>query len=125
MNVKLISNQKAIVGGLLFAKQAFALIFSKIKFIIIHDTGMQSEIESIKRLKNKKAKVSCHYLINKKGEIIQMVHENKIAWHAGISRWKNYRNLNINSIGIELVNKGHRFGYEKFNDLQINKLIVL
>ncbi len=96
-----------------------------IKFIIIHYTGMQSEIASIKRLKNKKAKVSCHYLINKKGEIIQMVPENKIAWHAGISRWKNYRNLNINSIGIELVNKGHRFGYEKFNDLQINKLIVL
>ena len=96
-----------------------------IKFIIIHYTGMQSEIASIKRLKNKKAKVSCHYLINKKGEIIQMVPENKIAWHAGISRWKNYRNLNINSIGIELVNKGHRFGYEKFSDLQINKLIVL
>ena len=86
---------------------------------------MQSEIASIKRLKNIKAKVSCHYLINKKGEIIQMVPENKIAWHAGISRWKNYRNLNINSIGIELVNKGHRFGYEKFNYLQINKLIVL
>ena len=86
---------------------------------------MQSEIASSKRLKNKKAKVSCHYLINKRGDIIQMVPENKTAWHAGISRWKNYRNLNINSIGIELVNKGHRFGYEKFNDLQINRLIVL
>ena len=86
---------------------------------------MQSEIASTKRLKNKKAKVSCHYLINKKGQIIQMVPENKTAWHAGISRWKNYRNLNINSIGIELVNKGHRFGYEKFNDLQIDKLIAL
>ena len=98
---------------------------SKVKFIIIHYTGMQSEIESIKRLKSKKEKVSCHYLINKKGKIIQMVPENKIAWHAGISRWKKYRNLNINSIGIELVNRGHRFGYEKFSDLQINKLIAL
>jgi len=98
---------------------------SNIKFIIIHYTGMQSEIASTKRLKNKKAKVSCHYLINKRGDIIQMVPENKTAWHAGISRWKNYRNLNINSIGIELVNKGHRFGYEKFNDLQINRLIAL
>ena len=98
---------------------------NEIKFIIIHYTGMQSEIESIKRLKSKKAKVSCHYLINKKGKIIQMVQENKIAWHAGKSRWKNYRNLNINSIGIELVNKGHRFGYEKFGDLQIKKLISL
>ncbi len=98
---------------------------SSIKFIIIHYTGMQSEIASIQRLKNKKAKVSCHYLINRKGKIIQMVPENKTAWHAGISRWKTYRNLNINSIGIELVNKGHRFGYEKFNDLQINKLVAL
>ena len=67
----------------------------KIKFVIIHYTGMQSEIESIKRLKSKKEKVSCHYLINKKGKIIQMVPENKIAWHAGISRWKSYRNLTI------------------------------
>ena len=99
-------------------------VSKNIKFIIIHYTGMQSEIESLKRLKNVKSKVSCHYLINRKGNITKLVDENKIAWHAGISRWKNYRNLNINSIGIELVNKGHRFGYEKFNDLQINKLIV-
>ena len=54
-----------------------------IKFVIIHYTGMQSEIESIKRLKNRKFKVSCHYLINRKGRIIQMVEEKKIAWHAG------------------------------------------
>ena len=59
-----------------------------IKFIIIHYTGMQSEIESIKRLKNPKTKVSCHYLINRKGDIIQMVKDRKIAWHAGKSKWK-------------------------------------
>ncbi len=98
---------------------------SQIKFIIVHYTGMQSEIESIKRLKNRKKKVSCHYLINQKGKIVQMVSENKSAWHAGKSRWKSYRNLNTNSIGIELVNKGHRYGYEKFNNLQINSLISL
>ena len=67
---------------------------------------MQSEIESIKRLKDPKSKVSCHYLINRDGKIIMMVPENKIAWHAGKSKWKNFVNLNKNSIGIELVNKG-------------------
>ena len=96
-----------------------------IKFIIIHYTGMKSEIESINWLINKNSKVSCHYLINRKGTIIQMVKENKIAWHAGVSKWKNIKNLNKNSIGIELVNKGHFFGYENYSNLQINSLIKL
>ena len=86
---------------------------------------MQSEIESIKRLKNPKSKVSCHYLINRKGNIIQMVHENKIAWHAGNSKWKNISNLNTTSLGIELVNKGEKFGYENFPNLQVKSLILL
>ena len=60
-----------------------------IKFVIIHYTGMQSEIESIKRLKNPRKKVSCHYLINRAGLVIQMVKENNVAWHAGKSKWKN------------------------------------
>ena len=96
-----------------------------IKFIIFHYTGMQSEIESIKRLKDPRAKVSCHYFISRKGEITQMVEEKKIAWHAGRSRWKKFNNLNNKSIGIELVNKGHRFGYQKFTKKQIKSLIFL
>ena len=96
-----------------------------IKFVIIHYTGMQSAIESINWLKNPLSKVSCHYLIDKKGKIIQMVPENKIAWHAGKSMWKNFIDLNKKSIGIELVNKGHRFGYENFTVIQINSLIKL
>ena len=98
---------------------------SKIKFIIIHYTGMQSEIESIKRLKDPVKKVSCHYLINRKGEIIQMVKEKNIAWHAGKSKWKKFKNLNDYSIGIELVNKGHRLGYQNFSHQQISSLIKL
>tara|TARA_X000000950_G_scaffold229131_1_gene276853 strand:+ start:3891 stop:4598 length:708 start_codon:yes stop_codon:yes gene_type:complete len=97
----------------------------EIKFIVIHYTGMQSEIESIKRLKNPKYKVSCHYLINRKGKIIQMVRDNNIAWHAGKSKWKKFKNLNKNSIGIELVNKGHQFGYQNFSKMQIQSLIKL
>ena len=96
-----------------------------IKFIILHYTGMQSEIDSINWLKNKKSKVSCHYLINRKGKIFQLVKNNKVAWHAGKSRWKNFNNLNDHSIGIELVNKGHQFGYESFPKSQIQSLISL
>lgn len=97
----------------------------EIEFVIIHYTGMQSEIDSLKRLKNPKFKVSCHYLINRKGKIIQMVKEKDIAWHAGKSKWKKFTNLNSNSIGIELVNKGHKFGYQSFPKIQIKTLIAL
>ena len=96
-----------------------------IKFVIFHYTGMQSEIESIKRLKNPKFKVSCHYLINRRGEITQMVKDKFIAWHAGKSKWKNFTNLNENSLGIELVNRGHRYGYQNFSKNQIDSLLKL
>ena len=97
----------------------------KIKFIVLHYTGMQSERASIKRLTNEKSKVSSHYLINRNGKTIKMVDEKNIAWHAGKSKWKNFINLNNQSIGIELVNKGHQFGYEKFPKKQISKLVLL
>ena len=96
-----------------------------IKFVIIHYTGMQSEIESIKRLKNPRYKVSCHYLINRKGQIIQMIKDLNVAWHAGKSKWKKFVNLNNISLGIELVNKGHQYGYQNFSVKQINSLIKL
>ncbi len=96
-----------------------------IKYVIIHYTGMQSEIASIKRLKNPRSKVSTHYLINRNGKIIQMVKDENIAWHAGKSKWKNLKNLNRYSIGIELVNKGHQYGYQKFHNSQIKNLIKL
>ena len=96
-----------------------------IKFIIIHYTGMQSEIACIKKLKDPTSKVSCHYLINRRGNVIKMVEEKNIAWHAGKSRWKKYVNLNKNSLGIELVNKGHEFGYQNFTSKQIKSLIFL
>ena len=97
----------------------------KIKFLIIHYTGMQSMRASIKRLVSTKHKVSCHYLISRAGKIFQMVEDNKVAWHAGKSKWGKLENLNNNSIGIELVNKGHKFGYQKFSVKQINVLVKL
>ena len=99
--------------------------FKDIKIIVIHYTGMQSKIESIKRLLNPKHKVSCHYLIDRNGKVTKMVDDNKIAWHAGKSKWKKFIDLNKNSIGIELVNKGHEFGYERFTRKQISSLIKL
>ena len=96
-----------------------------IKFIIIHYTGMQSIRASIKRLLNPKSKVSCHYLISRDGHLIKMVDDNKIAWHAGKSKWKTYKNLNFFSIGIELSNKGHQFGYQSYPKKQLKRLSKL
>ena len=96
-----------------------------VKYIIIHYTGMKSLKSAYSKLNDFKSDVSCHYLIDRKGEILKMVDDNKVAWHAGKSKWKNYNNLNKCSIGIELVNKGHEFGYEEFTSLQVNNLIKL
>mgnify|MGYP001179076246 FL=1 len=96
-----------------------------IKFIVIHYTGMQSERACIKRLISHESQVSIHYLVNREGTITKMVDEKKVAWHAGKSMWKNLINLNDKSIGIELVNKGHQFGYENFSKKQISQLILL
>jgi len=93
--------------------------------IIIHYTGMQSERESLKRLISSKSKVSCHYLINRSGRVFRLVKDQNIAWHAGKSMWGKYKNLNKNSIGIELVNKGHKYGYQAFTRIQIKRLVEL
>ena len=87
---------------------------NSIKIIVIHYTGMQSERESMLRLSNPKFKVSSHFVISRNGKIYRMIQDNQIAWHAGKSCWGKYKNLNKNSIGIELANKGHRFGYKNF-----------
>ncbi len=96
-----------------------------ITVLIIHYTGMQSERESIKRLTYPNSKVSSHYLISRNGKIFRLVNDLYIAWHAGKSQWKKYVNLNKNSIGIELVNRGHRYGYQTFPKAQINSLVKL
>jgi len=98
---------------------------NSIKFIIIHYTGMQSERESIIRLCNPESKASSHFLINQNGKVYRLVQDNRIAWHAGKSCWGKYKNLNKNSIGIELVNKGHQFGYTNFKKKQLLSLIKI
>ena len=81
---------------------------------------MQSERESIERLCNSKYQVSSHYLINQNGKVFKLVKDHYVAWHAGKSCWAKHQNINKNSIGIELVNKGHKFGYTHFRKKQIS-----
>ena len=98
---------------------------SKIKYLIFHYTGMKSDKSAIQKLTNEKSKVSCHYYINQKGQIIKMVPDLYVAWHAGKSFWKNDKNLNKSSIGIEISNPGHDNNYKKFSKKQIVSLIKL
>ena len=98
---------------------------NQIKFVVFHYTGMKSEKSAIQKLTKIQSEVSSHYFIKKNGEIILMVPELYIAWHAGVSSWKNYNSININSIGIEISNPGHKFGYVNFTKKQIKSLIKL
>ena len=97
----------------------------EIKFIIFHYTGMKNEKDAIKRLTDNKSKVSSHYFIKKNGEILNLVPDLYVAWHAGTSQWRNYTSLNKNSIGIEISNPGHNFNYKNFTKKQINSVYKL
>ena len=96
---------------------------SRVKYLIFHYTGMKSEKKAIKKLLNENSKVSCHYFIKRNGQIIQMVPDLYVAWHAGISFWKKDKSLNSKSIGIELSNPGHKNNYQNFPEKQIRSLI--
>ena len=97
----------------------------EIKFIIFHYTGMRKEIDSINKLTNYSSKVSSHFFIKKNGEILTLVPELYIAWHAGVSNWKNFKSINKNSIGIEISNPGHDNTYTKFTSHQIKSVLKL
>ncbi len=94
----------------------------RIKFIIIHYTGMRKETDAITRLQDPKSKVSSHYFIKRNGEILNLVPDLYEAWHAGISSWKNFKHLNKSSIGVEISNPGHQHGYKNFSSKQILSL---
>tara|TARA_Y100001970_G_C14216019_1_gene849688 strand:- start:89 stop:814 length:726 start_codon:yes stop_codon:yes gene_type:complete len=98
---------------------------NSIKIIVIHYTGMQSERESLIRLSNPISKVSSHFVISRSGKIYRMIKDFRVAWHSGKSCWGRYKNINNHSIGIELVNKGHEFGYSSFKKKQISSLVKI
>ena len=93
--------------------------------VILHYTGMKTGAEALQRLCDSEAAVSAHYLIEEDGSLFQLVDEDKRAWHAGVSYWQGRDNLNDSSIGIEMVNPGHEFGYRKFPERQVESLLEL
>ena len=100
-------------------------ISKNIKFIVFHYTGMRSEKKAIKRLTDVKSKVSCHYFIKRNGDILSMVPEKFVAWHAGVSNWKTIKLLNKHSLGIEIQNIGHKNGYQSYTRKQTVSIIKI
>ena len=92
---------------------------------ILHYTGMRTGEEALARLRDPAAKVSAHYVVEEDGRVFSLVAEERRAWHAGVSFWKGERDCNARSIGIEIVNPGHEFGYRAFPDAQIEAVIEL
>ena len=96
-----------------------------VSMIVLHYTGMESADEALERLCSEEAGVSAHYLIDEGGLVTQMVPEENRAWHAGKSYWRGITDVNSASVGIELVNPGHEFGYRDFPEAQIEALLPL
>ena len=96
-----------------------------ISMVLLHYTGMQSADEALERLSSEEAGVSAHYMIEEDGTVHRLVREDRRAWHAGKSFWRGITDVNSASIGIELVNPGHEFGYRPFPDAQMEALLPL
>jgi N-acetylmuramoyl-L-alanine amidase len=93
--------------------------------LVLHYTGMQSGEAALARLRDPQAKVSAHYLVEEDGRVFRLVAEERRAWHAGVASWKGQRDVNGASIGIEIVNPGHEWGYRAFPDDQVEAVIGL
>lgn len=96
-----------------------------VDMIVLHYTGMRTGAEALARMRDSDAKVSAHYMVEEDGEIFRLVDEGERAWHAGVASWKGERDINARSVGIEIVNPGHEFGYRDFSEAQIDAVIAL
>ncbi|WP_254292289.1 N-acetylmuramoyl-L-alanine amidase [Sphingomonas tagetis] len=96
-----------------------------VSIIVLHYTGMKTAEEAIERLRDPKFGVSSHYLVAEDGQIVRLVDEAKRAWHAGKSHWRGVTDVNSASVGIEIVNPGHEFGYRPFPDEQMDSVVRL
>lgn len=93
--------------------------------IVLHYTGMRSGAEALARLCDPEAKVSAHYLVEEDGAVYRLVDESLRAWHAGLSSWRGESDINARSIGVEIVNPGHEWGYRDFPEAQIEAVTAL
>lgn len=90
-----------------------------IDMLVFHYTGMETADEAIVRLIDPGAEVSAHYVVEEDGRVFQLVAEDRRAWHAGVAFWRGATDINGRSIGVELINPGHEFGYRAFPEAQI------
>lgn len=98
---------------------------ARIELLVLHYTGMQSEGGALDWLCRAESRVSCHYFVFTDGRIVQSVPEARRAWHAGVSTWRGLTDINSRSVGIEIANPGHEFGYVAFPKRQIDAVIAL
>jgi N-acetylmuramoyl-L-alanine amidase len=96
-----------------------------VSMLVLHYTGMESAEAAIDHLANPAAKVSAHWVVTESGEVIAMVDEANRAWHAGKAYWRGITDVNSASIGIEIVNPGHEFGYRRFPPVQMDAVETL
>jgi N-acetylmuramoyl-L-alanine amidase len=91
-----------------------------VSMVVLHYTGMESAAAALDQLTNPAARVSAHWVVAEDGQIVQLVDEADRAWHAGRAYWRGITDVNSASIGIEIVNPGHEFGYRPFPDVQMD-----
>lgn len=96
-----------------------------IDMLVLHYTGMANADAALDRLCDPAAKVSAHYVIDESGAVYRLVPEDRRSWHAGVASWRGNRDVNGRSIGIELVNPGHQYGYRDFPAAQMEALAGL
>jgi len=96
-----------------------------VSMVVLHYTGMRTAADALERMCSPAAEVSAHYMIDEDGTVTQLVEEDKRAWHAGRSFWRGITDVNSASVGIELANPGHEFGYRPFPEAQIDALLPL
>ncbi len=96
-----------------------------ISLILLHYTGMENGAVAIERLCDREAQVSAHYVVREDGQILQLVSEDKRAWHAGVASWRGESDVNSASIGIEIVNGGHDYALPDYPAIQIDRLVAL
>lgn len=96
-----------------------------VDMLVLHYTGMKSAAEAIERLCDGEAKVSAHYLVEEDGTVWRLVEEDRRAWHAGLSFWRGQRDINGRSVGVEIVNPGHEWGYRDFPVAQMAAVATL
>ncbi len=96
-----------------------------VDMLVLHYTGMKSLDDALERMRDPDWSVSAHYVVDENGAVLGMVEETRRAWHAGVSSWRGETDVNSRSIGIELVNPGHEFGYRPFPEAQMASLVPL